>query len=131
MQLRQLLADLPTAQVSGTTDIEITSIAYDSRAVQPGGLFIAINGFHTDGRAFIPQALTRGAAAVVVPAETGDWELGTRGWNDSHAPAPIPHPPTTVTVENTRTALAPIAAAFYNYPGTAMRVVGITGTDGK
>ena len=92
MRLHQLLAGLSAAQISGPPDIEITSIAYDSRAVQPGGLFFAINGFHTDGRTFIPQALARGAAAVIVPAETGDWELGTRSHNDSHPQSPIPSP---------------------------------------
>jgi len=141
MQLHQLLAGLSAAHISGATDIEITSIAYDSRAVQPGGLFIAINGFHTDGRAFIPQALARGAAAVIVEQsqpETGNWELETGNWEDSQSPiqtlqSPIsnPQPPTIVAVQNTRTALAPIAAAFYGHPGAAMRVVGITGTDGK
>lgn len=130
MRLHQLLADLPAAQVSGSTDIEISSIAYDSRAVQPGGLFVAINGFHTDGRAFIPQALARGAAAIV-QSGTGDLELGTRNSPDSQSPAPHPQSPTMIEVQNTRTALAPIAAAFYGHPGAAMRVIGITGTDGK
>jgi UDP-N-acetylmuramoyl-L-alanyl-D-glutamate--2,6-diaminopimelate ligase len=130
MRLDQLLAGLPTAQISGPADSEISSIAYDSRAVQPGGLFIAINGFHTDGRTFIPQALERGAAAVVVePPEAGDRGLETRSYSSSQSP--IPHPPSIVTVQNTRTALAPIAAAFYGHPGAAMRVIGITGTDGK
>jgi UDP-N-acetylmuramoyl-L-alanyl-D-glutamate--2,6-diaminopimelate ligase len=135
MRLRQLIADLPAAQISGPTDIEITSIAYDSRAVQPGGLFIAISGFHTDGRAFIPQALARGAAAVVVEQP----QPGTGGWGMEdgesrtipHPPSPNPQSPTIVAVQNTRTALAPIAATFYSHPGVAMRVVGITGTDGK
>jgi UDP-N-acetylmuramoyl-L-alanyl-D-glutamate--2,6-diaminopimelate ligase len=127
MRLHQLLAGLPAAQISGPADIEISSIAYDSRAVQPGGLFIAINGFHSDGRAFIPQALERGAVAIVVEQlrpGVGGWGLGVGSQND-------PHPPTFVAVQNTRTALAPIAAAFYGHPGAAMRVVGITGTDGK
>ena len=120
MRLHELLAGLPDARVSGPTDIEITSIAYDSRAVRPGGLFIAIRGFHTDGRAFIPQALKRGAVAVVEALERSNVPMLER----SNAIA-------WVQVENPRTALAPIAAAFYGYPGAAMRVVGITGTDGK
>ena len=93
MRLHQLLASLPAAQISGPADIEITSIAYDSRAVQPGGLFFAINGFHTDGRAFIPQALERGAAAVVVESPSlgaGDWGLGTRNRENSQSPIPNP-----------------------------------------
>src|SRR5688572_7572304 len=118
MRLHQLLTHLSGAQISGPTDIEITSIAYDSRAVQPGGLFIAINGFHTDGRAFIPQALARGAVAIIVEQSgTGDWGLGTVSYSDPQPPTPNPQPPTIVAVQNTRTALAPIAAAFYDRPG--------------
>src|SRR5215213_3245477 len=133
MLLDQILTGLSATQIDGPTDIEITSIAYDSRVVQPGSLFIAFNGFHTDGRAFIPQALARGAVAVVVQPQEGDggWGMGVGDYPGSQPPSPIPHPPSIVAVENTRTALAPIAAAFYNHPGAAMRVVGITGTDGK
>src|SRR5690242_17907367 len=118
IQLHTLLASLPDAQVSGRTDIEITSIAYDSRAVRPGSLFIAIRGFHTDGRAFIPQALERGAVAIVVDQpETGDSRLETGSLTNSQPATPNRQPPTIVAVQNTRTALAPIAAAFYGYPG--------------
>jgi UDP-N-acetylmuramoyl-L-alanyl-D-glutamate--2,6-diaminopimelate ligase len=114
MQLRQLLAGLPDARLEGSTDIDISGIAYDSRAVRPGCLFVAIAGFHTDGHAFIPQAIEGGAAAIVVERDM-----------DGTAAVPV------VRVANTRTALAPIAAAFYGHPGARMRVVGITGTDGK
>src|SRR4051812_1029831 len=66
MRLHDLLTDLADAHVSGPTNIPITAIAYDSRVVQPGSLFVAITGFHADGHAYIPQALERGAVAVVV-----------------------------------------------------------------
>ncbi|MBS1966599.1 MAG: UDP-N-acetylmuramoyl-L-alanyl-D-glutamate--2,6-diaminopimelate ligase [Chloroflexi bacterium SZAS-1] len=117
MQLRDILAGLPDVQVYDDYKTPITTLAYDSRAVQPGGLFVAISGFHTDGHAYIPQALARGAAAIV----------GERN------PAELALPPGTayVRVPNARTALAPIAAAYYGHPGGQMRVVGITGTDGK
>lgn len=115
MQLHQLLLGLPEARVSGPTDIVISSIAYDSREVRPGGLFIAYRGFHSDAHAFIPQALERGAAAVVYEDPAWDGRL------------PVP----AVRVANARAALGPIAAAFHGYPGRSMRVVGITGTDGK
>src|SRR6266496_1751756 len=117
MQLGELLADLPDAQARGPTDIEISGIAYDSRAVRPGNLFVAIGGFHVDGHAYIPQALEHGAAAVVGEKATGELPL----------PPELPY----VRISNARTALAPIAAAFYGHPGRQMRVVGITGTDGK
>ena len=112
MDLRDLLADLRDAQISGPTDIPISAIAYDSRAVQPGSLFVAIKGAHTDGHRYIEQAIARGAVAIV--AET-----------------PGDAPGAWVCVRDSRTALAPIAAAFYRHPGQRMRVVGITGTDGK
>src|SRR5690349_1927612 len=109
MQLSQLLAGLPDAQVHGPTDIEITNIAYDSRAVQPGGLFVAIAGFHADGHAYIPQALERGAVAVVVEVET--FERSNAQTFERSTPV------TCIEVDNSRTALAPIAAAFYGHPG--------------
>ena len=112
MQLRDLLAGLPDARVRGQSDIEISSLAYDSRAVRPGSLFVAISGFHVDGHQFIEQAIERGAAAIVAEREV---------------PAGVP----LALVGSARTALAPIAAAFYGQPGARMRVVGITGTDGK
>jgi len=114
MRLHDLLADLPNAAITGPTDVEISSLAYDSRAVRHGSLFVAIRGFHTDGHAYIPQALERGAAAVVY--EEREW-----------APSGI----TGVRVPDSRTALAPLAVAFYGHPGREMRVVGVTGTDGK
>src|SRR5689334_7963443 len=81
MRLHDLLADLADAHVSGPTDIPITAIAYDSRAVRPGSLFVAITGFHADGHAYIPQALERGAVAVVVEGDRGqgDKETGRQG----------------------------------------------------
>src|SRR4029079_5211090 len=114
MRLQQLLAGLPAARISGPTDIEITSIAYDSRAVKPGGLFVAINGFHTDGRVFIPQALAQGAVAVVVQDSAAEDEGLAR--QDGVYSGSQPHPPTIVAVQHARTALAPIAAAFYGHP---------------
>src|SRR5215510_6847022 len=69
MRLHDLLVDLPVTAVAGPADAEISSLAYDSRAVRPGCLFVAINGFHTDGHAFIPQAIERGAAAIVYQDE--------------------------------------------------------------
>lgn len=116
MHFRQLLAELPNVQIIGAADTAVTSLAYDSRAVQPGGLFIALRGFHVDGHAYIPQALAAGAAAVIY---------------EDPAAAALLSGVASAWVPNARTALAPIAAAFYDHPGRQMRVVGITGTDGK
>lgn len=98
-------------------DVAITSIAYDSRRVTPGALFVAIPGFHVDGHAFIEQAVAAGAAAVVVRRDRAA----------DIAPLPVP----ALAVEDTRVALSAVAAAFYDHPGRALRVIGVTGTDGK
>jgi UDP-N-acetylmuramoyl-L-alanyl-D-glutamate--2,6-diaminopimelate ligase len=92
----------------------VTGIAYDSRAVAPGQVFVALKGQHADGTSFARQALERGAAAIV-----------------SEQPAPDGvHVPWAI-VEDARLALAVLAAAFYRDPSREMRVIGITGTNGK
>jgi UDP-N-acetylmuramoyl-L-alanyl-D-glutamate--2,6-diaminopimelate ligase len=116
MKLTDILAGMPEAQISGAGEVQITGLAYDSRAVEPGTLFVAIQGFHSDGHAFIEQAIERGAVAIV-------YQNAEKWTPDGRVPAAL--------VPNARVALAPLAAAFYGYPGQAMRVVGITGTDGK
>jgi UDP-N-acetylmuramoyl-L-alanyl-D-glutamate--2,6-diaminopimelate ligase len=115
MYLRDLFALLPGARLHGGHNAEITSIVYDSRAAQPGSLFVAYRGFHVDGHDFIPQALARGAVAVVYDDPAWDAALAV--------PA--------ARVANARAALGPLATALCGYPGRAMRVAGITGTDGK
>ncbi len=116
MQLNELIAGLAPAHRSGPADPAIGALVYDSRRVGPGSLFVAYQGFHADGHAYIRQALERGAAAVVYEDAAFDGALGGAAG---------------VRVDNARVALAPLAAAFYGHPGRRMRVVGITGTDGK
>jgi UDP-N-acetylmuramoyl-L-alanyl-D-glutamate--2,6-diaminopimelate ligase len=92
----------------------VAGIAYDSRLVSPGQVFVALRGQHADGTAFARQAIERGAAAVV-----------------SEQPAPSDaHVPWAV-VDDARLALALLADAFYRHPSGDMRVIGITGTNGK
>jgi len=69
VRLSQLLQDVPEKEVLGDPDIEVTSICDDSRKAMPGALFTAVPGFHVDGHKFIPDAVRRGAVAVV--AEKG------------------------------------------------------------
>jgi UDP-N-acetylmuramoyl-L-alanyl-D-glutamate--2,6-diaminopimelate ligase len=129
MHLHDLLTGLPILVLGGPTNIEISSLAYDSRAVRPGSLFVAITGFHVDGHAYIPQALAAGAAALVVDEKY--WRSIDSNAANLQLPITNYQLPTLVVVPDSRTALAPLAAAFYGHPGRAMRVVGITGTDGK
>src|SRR3954463_6413564 len=98
MQLKTLVTAIPVRQVLGPLDRAVESIAYDSRRVQRNGLFIALRGEKTDGHEFIDQAIEKGATAI----------LAEREIKNARA--------TCVTVENTRTVMADVAAAFYGYP---------------
>src|SRR5215204_4381048 len=92
----------------------VNAIAYDSRAVDPGDVFVALRGQHADGTAFARQAIERGAVAIV-----------------SEEPAPAGTNAAWAVVDDARLALAVLAAAFYRQPSGEMQVVGITGTNGK
>jgi UDP-N-acetylmuramoyl-L-alanyl-D-glutamate--2,6-diaminopimelate ligase len=92
----------------------VSGIAYDSRTVTPGQVFVALKGLHADGTSFARQAIERGAAAVV---------------SEEAAPDGIRVP--WAIVEDARLAIAVLAAAFYRDPSREMRVIGITGTNGK
>jgi UDP-N-acetylmuramoyl-L-alanyl-D-glutamate--2,6-diaminopimelate ligase len=115
MQLLKLINGLAQRTVQGPLDLEITGIAYDSRKVVPGGLFVAVSGHRQDGHRFIDQALARGAVAVAAEREL------------SQVPAAVAR----ITVPDSREALARFAAAFYDYPAKKMHLIGITGTNGK
>jgi len=120
MQLQTLLAaleQLPLAFYNFSVQhehIEIAALAYDSRQVIPGGLFIAVPGTHTDGRLFLADAALRGAAIALGPQiENSD--------------LPLPY----IVVDDVRIALANLACAFYSYPAQQLCTIGVTGTDGK
>src|SRR4051794_16880548 len=105
MALRQLMG-------SGAPEVEISGLAYRSHDVVAGTLFFCVRGFTTDGHEYAPDAVRRGAAALVCERPLG---LG--------APE--------VVVEDVREAMGPVAARFYGDPTAELRVVGITGTNGK
>ena len=112
MKLRELLADIQVLKSNADMEMEICDVAYDSRKVQPGGMFVAISGFATDGNRFIPMALEKGAAVIVTAKEpAGD----------------VPF----VLVESDRLALAYLGRNFYGNPAAAMQMIGVTGTNGK
>ena len=118
MKLGDLLKALenPPALPGKALDREVRDIAYDSRKVVPGSLFVAVRGFHSDGHQFIPQAVQQGAIAVVA-------EENRAGEGAGNLPV--------IPVVNSRAALAQIAAAFYGYPSRRLKLIGITGTKGK
>ncbi len=106
------LAELIPTAAPGSDAVEIAALAYDSRQVTPGVLFFCVKGEHSDGHDFAAQAVRDGAVALVVERPLN---LG------------VPE----VLVPSARAAMGPIATRFYGDPSTALRVVGVTGTNGK
>lgn len=101
----------------GAADPEIASIAYDSRAVRPGALFAALPGTKTDGAEYVPAAVSAGAVAV----------LGGGTAAEAARAAGVP----ALVAEKPRAALSVIANAFYGFPARKLRLIGVTGTNGK
>jgi UDP-N-acetylmuramoyl-L-alanyl-D-glutamate--2,6-diaminopimelate ligase len=112
--LDELFGAIPVRAEGGVPAVEVTGIVYDSRAVQPGNLFVALPGGSADGHRFIADAARRGASAAV----------GMQAVED----APLPY----VQVQgDSRDALAWLSAALYDFPARSLTVIGVTGTDGK
>ena len=114
MKLDELVRGVPGATLEGNGEVEITGIAYDSRRVKPGDLFVAVEGLQADGHVFVTDAIAKSAAAVAVE-------------RDVKLPAGTP----LVRMSSTRSGLAEAAAEFYGRPSRRLKVAGITGTDGK
>lgn len=115
VQLLQIVSALTDARLCGARPegVEVTSIAYDSRRVERGALFVALPGAHVDGLRFAPKAIAAGAVAVLCARAPDD--------------ATVPY----VVVPDARAAMADAAAALYGDPSAALDIVGVTGTDGK
>src|SRR5215212_2929759 len=112
--LQHVFAELPLPFcMVNISDIPITGISIDSRAVRPGHLFVAMKGSSVDGHDYIPKAIGHGAVAVV-----GDRDITGLS---------VPY----IRLENSRRVLTWIAASFYDWPGRKLTVIGVTGTDGK
>lgn len=114
MKLNQLLERLEYEVVQGEDDIEITTLANDSRKVENGSAFVCISGAVVDGHEFVTDVTEKGASAVIVEKEV-------------KAPEDV----TVIRVEDTRYALALMSAAYFGYPAEKLKVIGITGTKGK
>jgi len=113
MQLKTLLSATAVRQIIGPVDRPVENITYDSRRVQRNSLFVALRGEKTDGHQFIGQAIDKGASVIVAERENTDSRV------------------TFLVVENTRTALADISAAYYRYPARKLKLAAVTGTNGK
>jgi UDP-N-acetylmuramoyl-L-alanyl-D-glutamate--2,6-diaminopimelate ligase len=114
MKLETIVSAIKGATVIGNISGDIKNIVYDSRAVEKGSLFVAIPGFKVDGTQFAKQAAEKGASAIILEK---DIELN--------------YSITKIIVPNARIALAEASAAFYGYPARKLKMIGITGTNGK
>lgn len=114
MRLREFLPLQEVEEAEGNFDQEVTGLTYDSRQVRAGQIFFAVPGEKFDGHEFIPQALQRGAAGVVVALK--------RTW---------PQGVTWIRTKNVRRTMGLWGAHFYGQPSRRMRMVGVTGTNGK
>ncbi|TMF31290.1 MAG: UDP-N-acetylmuramoyl-L-alanyl-D-glutamate--2,6-diaminopimelate ligase [Chloroflexi bacterium] len=108
------LAQGAGAVLEGNGDVEVTGIAYDSRRVAPGDLFVAVQGLHVDGHVYLTDAVAKGAVALAIE-------------RDVKVPAGIP----VLHLVSTRTGLAELSAEFYGRPSRRLKLAGVTGTDGK
>lgn len=108
-----LLSDLfDKDYLEGIQDIDITGIAYDSRTVEPGYIFVCINGFTQNGHDYAEAAAEKGASLIVAEEEID-------------VPVPV------IYVQNSRKAVAELAARFYHHPSKKFSLIGVTGTNGK
>jgi len=112
--LSELLEGVNYSLVTGEVGVEISGVAYDSRYVMPGGLFVCIEGTVTDGHQYVSAACTAGAVALIV-----------------QKPVEVPPGMTVVLVENSRQALALVSSAWFGHPSRELKLIGVTGTKGK
>ena len=115
MKLSELLVNVKPLAVDGNSSVEITGVDIDSRKVKPGHLFVAIKGTQTDGHAYIAKAVELGAAAILCEKKPND----------------TPENVTFVTVNSTEEAVGKVATLFYGDPSRKLKLVGVTGTNGK
>ncbi len=110
-----MLKNVKPQAVAGDAEVEITGVNIDSRRIAPGHLFVAIKGTQTDGHAYIGKAVELGAAAVLCEEMPEERKEGVA----------------YVTVESTEAAVGPVTTLFYGDPSSRLKLVGVTGTNGK
>ena len=115
MNLQDLLYKVSVCKVVGNTNIEVTDVAFDSRKVKNNSLFVAVKGTQSDGHAYVSQTIKSGATVIIL----------------EDMPTDLDDAITYIQVEDTNTALGIIAANFYDNPSERIKLVGVTGTNGK
>jgi UDP-N-acetylmuramoyl-L-alanyl-D-glutamate--2,6-diaminopimelate ligase len=122
MRLKELIKNLDVISIAGNTDVEVAGIAYNSRKVVEGGMFVCIDGFSTDGHKFAEAAIENGAKSLLVEKDMyADYGIDYAKNPDI----------TIIKVADTRHGLAAVSAAFFSYPSTKLNLIGVTGTKGK
>ena len=117
MKLRELCSEFKYECLSGSMDVDVRDVIYDSRKITEGTVFVCMVGAVTDGHKYIPDAVKKGASAIVV--ERAD------------EAQQIPDQVTVIQVESARRALAYMSAALFGHPDRKLVTIGITGTKGK
>ena len=115
MKLNEILSKVKPLDIIGDADVDIKGVNIDSRRIAEGHLFVAVKGTQVDGHTFIPKAIGQGAAAVLCEELPEERREGV----------------TYVRVESTESAVGPVATMFYGDPSSRLRLVGVTGTNGK
>ncbi len=115
MILKNILKEIPVVETRGSDDVEITSLTLDSRSVEKGSLFFALRGTEIDGHEYIGAAIERGAVAIVCEKIPDDVKEGV----------------TYIGVADSHRAMGEAASAFNGHPSRRLKLVGVTGTNGK
>ena len=115
MKLNEILSKVKPLDIVGNAEVEITGVNIDSRRIEKGHLFVAIRGTQVDGHSFIQKATDLGAAAILCEQLPEECLEGV----------------TYVVVDSTESAVGPVATMFYNDPTSKLKLVGVTGTNGK
>ena len=115
MKLNEILSKVKPLDIVGNAEVEITGVNIDSRRIEKGHLFVAIRGTQVDGHSFIQKATDLGAAAILCEQLPEECREGV----------------TYVVVDSTESAVGPVATMFYNDPTSKLKLVGVTGTNGK
>src|SRR6476659_8655241 len=113
--LKDILLNVAPLKVVGDTSMPITDLIIDSRKVKQGTVFIAIRGTSVDGHEYIDKAIANGASVIVCETAPGQYQEGV----------------CYIQVQDTAKAAGRLADAFFGYPSSSMKVIGITGTNGK
>ena len=115
MKLKELLKEIPVVDIIGSNEVEITGVNIDSRRIKEGHIFVAMKGTQVDGHKFIPKAIELGAKAVLCEDMPADKTEGV----------------TYIQVTSTEDAVGKVATTLHGNPSTKLKLVGVTGTNGK